>query len=516
MGRSTKREPARTGRGRVRAAFRVGAAVAALALFGCFDPGAGETPPDAQLYFPVGLALSESGKYLFVVNSDFDLRYNAGTVQALDVTAIEAHAHACEIPPGSSATSPAAKDCDISDASQFVRGAVRIGAFGADILGVPRYTGDGDPLDATHGRLLVPVRGDATVTFIDYDETSTGLILGCYRGAKEGDGAPGGRAATACDVPWRVGTNPSQNSRQLTLEGEPFSIAAPSYWGAIPRPDPDPTKPTPPIPEPRRSGGIATVIHQDTGDVSLYVGTVKPSQTLGDLPQARLSFTLGGLPAGGTSITALDIPETPFTPRFLVTNRSQSNVYVLSYFGDPGTTDRAALFISDIVPIPTNSAGYDTRGALVDPPTKDEPVTRPIRVFLTNRTPASLVVGEIDPDSKKLHFYENVPLPLGPSRITRAELPRLDPDGTTRLHTLLLIASFDQRQIVTYDPDLRRIGNVVRVGRGPYALAIDNVNKLGFVANFTESTVQVIELDPANTRYFQEPIYTVGTPLKPI
>ena len=474
-------------------------AAVGVGVVGCFDPGAGDVPPDAQLNFPVGLALSQSGKYLFVVNSDFDLRYNAGTVQALDVRAIEEHARACELPAGSSATLPAAKDCDFSDASEFVRGAVRIGAFGADAVSIPRYDGSGAQLDATRGWLLVPVRGDATVTFVDYDETSTGLVLGCSHGAKEGDGDPRVRPATACESAWRIGNQPSQDARQLTLEGEPISIAIPTAWGASP------------TDEPRHSGGIAAVVHQDSGDVSLIIGTSRA----GDVPQARLATTLSGLPAGGSSITALDLPESPFTPRFLVTNISQSNVYVLSYFGYQGSLDRAALVISDIIPIPTNSAGYDTRGALVDPPTPDEPSSRPIRVFLTNRTPASLVVGEIDPDSKRLHFFENVPLPLGPSRITRAELPRLDSDGTTRLHTLLVIASFDQRQIVTYDPDLRRIGNVARVGRGPYALAIDNANKLGFVANFTESTVQVIELDPANTRYFQEPIYTVGKPFNP-
>ena len=58
----------------------------ALASVGCYSAGDGQTPPEDRIYFPVGLALVNDQKHLLVANSDFDLQYNAGTLNVLDVT----------------------------------------------------------------------------------------------------------------------------------------------------------------------------------------------------------------------------------------------------------------------------------------------------------------------------------------------------------------------------------------------------------------------------------------------
>jgi hypothetical protein len=54
----------------------------------CVPPGDGVPPPADRIYFPVSLAISESGDHLFVVNSDFDLQFAQGTIQSLDVARI--------------------------------------------------------------------------------------------------------------------------------------------------------------------------------------------------------------------------------------------------------------------------------------------------------------------------------------------------------------------------------------------------------------------------------------------
>src|SRR6266436_1748423 len=56
-------------------------AVVASCLAGCYSTGDGPDPSTA-LYFPVGLAVSPGGHALYVANSDFDLQFNAGTVEA--------------------------------------------------------------------------------------------------------------------------------------------------------------------------------------------------------------------------------------------------------------------------------------------------------------------------------------------------------------------------------------------------------------------------------------------------
>ena len=56
--------------------------LAGLLPAACFPPGEGIAPPGRDIYFPVGLSVDEQRNFLFIVNSDFDLQYNAGTVQS--------------------------------------------------------------------------------------------------------------------------------------------------------------------------------------------------------------------------------------------------------------------------------------------------------------------------------------------------------------------------------------------------------------------------------------------------
>ena len=66
-----------------------GAIAAAIAsgtgLYGCYATDKGPEPPPSSLYFPTGIAVSPGGTALFLTNSDFDLQYTGGTVQAVDL-----------------------------------------------------------------------------------------------------------------------------------------------------------------------------------------------------------------------------------------------------------------------------------------------------------------------------------------------------------------------------------------------------------------------------------------------
>src|SRR5436190_12328392 len=64
-------------------------AALALGLGGCYSTGDGPDPT-AALYFPVGLAVSPRGHALYVANSDFDLQFNAGTVETYELDDIRA------------------------------------------------------------------------------------------------------------------------------------------------------------------------------------------------------------------------------------------------------------------------------------------------------------------------------------------------------------------------------------------------------------------------------------------
>ncbi len=70
----------------------VAALGASVGVSACYSDSAGIEPPTSSLYFPTGLAVSRGGGALYVVNSDFDLRYNGGTLQSYDLTTIRRHA----------------------------------------------------------------------------------------------------------------------------------------------------------------------------------------------------------------------------------------------------------------------------------------------------------------------------------------------------------------------------------------------------------------------------------------
>src|SRR5689334_1863933 len=63
-------------------------ALLTAAAGGCYDTGDGTKPPVESFYFPVGLQVSHGGSVLYVVNSDFDLQFNGGTLQSYDLRLI--------------------------------------------------------------------------------------------------------------------------------------------------------------------------------------------------------------------------------------------------------------------------------------------------------------------------------------------------------------------------------------------------------------------------------------------
>lgn len=165
------------------------AAVFALAPGGCNVENEGIDPPADELIYPVGLAMDPGGAVLYVANANFDLKYNGGTVVAIDLDAVESHQGEANIPAA-----------DVIDAGS----SVRIGTFASDLVLSP----EGD-------RLFAPVRGDNSVTWIDV-EAGGGRRLRCW------GGSPGG-AAPPCTGEHVIGT--SLNALGLRLPSEPYGIA---------------------------------------------------------------------------------------------------------------------------------------------------------------------------------------------------------------------------------------------------------------------------------------------------
>lgn len=527
---------------------------AALTTSGCFSPGHGASPPLERLYFPVALALDSSAGHLFVANSDFDLQYNAGTLQSYDLDRLrgaiptlcaadadcsaDAHcdltataenagspSHYCVASSGPNANRPCgalenASDADLViypgrckyiDPQSLIIESVETGAFATDIVYRQR------PSDAPAGapaRLFLPVRGDATLHWVDVDDAGH---LDCGQGNNDG----------ACDADHRRGDDAdAENTRGLTLPSEPYGIDATA------------------------DGRALVIAHQTKGTASLFINDWTDGPTL-----QFLTTGLGDRPIGVAAVPVpklADVVSQSYQPGFLVTYRTAPEVDLLRFFDD-GVFDggsapsRPYLAFADRTLITANSTGDDSRGIVVDGTARrtaedqcgaqfcsggactldlyTECLQRAASlqpdVYVANRTPSSLLVGKLQhADTPTLSndlpaFYTSVPLTFGPSRVVLGNVK----NAAGELEKRVFAVCFDSRQIFIYDPVRRRTEKVIETGRGPQALAVDvderEGHALAYVAHFTDSYIGVISLDQRFPASYGTIIASVGRPSAP-
>ena len=561
-----------------------------LIAAGCYDAGNGTPPPLDQIYYPVGLGVSAGGNVLYVANSDFDLQWNGGTIQSYDLHQIrELAAREVVDPndpvlvphytrpvstPGSCPYNPPLLKSDGSGERQalgetcappldntfLVRDSVVIGAFATDLqlscsapLLTPSAWPNGLPCSPT--RLFVPVRGDATLTWADVgaddgtpplptDTASTysAFSLGCGR---DGD--------SRCDATHHAGNNPNEpgNTRNLTMPGEPFGMAQ------------------------TEDGAAIAITHQSSTQTSLFTtGFVQDNPPT----TPALQYIVGNVANGGIGIApiphdleAFGPTDTVPNPAFLETNITTPTIDLLRYYPDDGVYSASTLYRpfldkEETISLTTNATGTDSRGLAMDStprlrckqllgtdPTQAqlEACARlPARVFISDRTPPTLIVGEVgEPstsndgtyDADALVLFKNLPMGVGASRVYLA--PIVDSNGNYALRVFIIC--FDSASMYIYDPEAQMVENIVRVGDGPYAVAFDPFTfddvaagnpvppdpapfstdpaliskkyRFAYVASFTNSFIQAIDLDNsrADKSTFESVALTFGPPTAP-
>lgn len=530
-----KRSRSRRGRGAGRWAQSAALGAASLgAATGCFTSDDGLAPPKASFYYPTGLSVSPGGTALFVANSDFDLQYSGGTVQALDLVALRGELATVRRALGDSGGSASAcgglgpntqrilvpGPCGPLDAASKITRWATIGAFASGSLLAHRPDGEA----GAAARLFVPVRGDPSVTFFEItdDRVDPPVVpAGCGQTVCLECGVQG--SERRCGPEHRVGEDPTDNPRGLVLPVEPVGIAA------------------------TEDGKALVVAHQTTNQASLLFNDWAGQPTL--------EYFLGNLPAGPAEVAA--VPEPRFAqqarvanpsfdyqPSFLMTYRAAAEVDVLRFHADEGSSPRRPFLTRVFAePIQTNSSGADSRGIAVDPSARraceagcdpaDVACLRscadiPIRVFVANRAPATLLLGELATEITEtevggvktatgafdtLHIYDSVALATGPSKVVLGEV--IDSSGERKLRVFAV--AFDSRLVFSYDPEARRVESIIRTGRGPHAIAFDVADDHAYmyVGHFTDSYVGVVDLDMRNSVTFGEMFASVGAPLPP-
>lgn len=527
---------------------RVCAALLALSSSACFPPGDGIAPEESGIYFPIGLALDQSGRFLLLANSDFDLQFNAGVVQSLDLQRLEevtprvcsadsdcSSEQRCDLEPtaensgipshfcvgtsGEYAGRPCGPYGEASASARLAspgrcgyvdpekpqggggslfRDAVQVAAFAKDLVYKPR------PPDAGAGsaRVFVPVGGDATLHWMDVDDDGE---LDCGQGA-----------TNECDDAHRVGDDTEGESLyDQRMPTEPFGIAA----------SPD--------------GRVITVTHQTVGQVSAFVNPWDGPPRLASIETGLPSRPMNLATVPAAELLAED--DARPAPGFLTTFRNSPSVTLLrfyddGYFSSAGEDARPYLATVGNVALRSNDPGDDSRGIAVDASKRqqaeaecaDEPAdTRvdclraaalePLDVYVASRSPPSLLVGrtgvaQTATGGRDLPvFYDSVPLSFGPSRVVLGDVVTQDGSPARRV----FVVCFDSRWIYVYDPEKRRIETQIETGRGPHAVVVDGPRGRAYVAHFSDSYLGVVSLDQRVPEQYGRLIATIGEPTPP-
>lgn len=443
---------------------RRGAAALALSLLGLAAVGACTAsseevrPPADQIFFPTGLALSPDGSALFVGSANSDLRYDSGTVTSIATADVEAVVRAWQadrtIPaeqcPRADGTPCCAVDqnaletldCDeslfLDDAAGNPRpgSTVRVGNFGTALA--VQDLGDGN------ARLIVPVRGDPSITWIDWSGASKTLACG------------GGEGLPLCDDAHRL-TRVRGDADLPAIADEPYGAYADS------------------------AGQFAMVSHLTSGTITLVDSPKDGTPQVVDSLSGLFASDANGV-RGASGVAARD-------GIVYITSRTDPRVHMMtvarppeqvpfivpsSYFflravggtgGDSGDSrgiafgaggDRAYLIVRDPPTVQQYDTSLNAQGA---------PRNELLAATDICRQGSSIVVGD-----------------LGGAVGER-----------------VFVACYQSGELYVLDGRAGlRVDSVTDIGRGPYSLALAAEKKLLFVSNFLEDSVAVIDADPAS------------------
>ena len=208
---------------------------------GCNFGESGIAPPANRIFLPAGVAADPGGGFLYVVNSNSDLRYNAGTVVAVDlsrIALIPASPPLCS-KTRFSRTEPVADDyccTDVNDSKivncnepQFIQSnaTISIGSFG----GAVQLSSD----ESNIRRLFVVVRAEPSVTYADVTvandpQGAATVSMRCQRPQSETWTQP---PLASCDDNWKVRRPGGATPGALVLPEEPHSLSLDPKLGAL-------------------------------------------------------------------------------------------------------------------------------------------------------------------------------------------------------------------------------------------------------------------------------------------
>jgi hypothetical protein len=422
---------------------------ALLLACACDFENPGDPPPEAEIYLPTGLALSAQSsdsapRFLYLMNSNYDLRYNAGSIQAFDLDALDAAVQAC---PTHSAA------CQIPSDHRVLADEVLIGSLATSIGFSP-----------DHRRLYVAARTDASMTFIDIDETA----------ARNEDVLRCAETARRCSPNNKRGNDASVNVRRLRLPTEPVGLVSLPAASIYAQPDSS------------LDGMNYVLLAHRFGQVSLFLDTGRksPDQEYTVVGPELIDVREGLQP----EITGVTFDPATRLAYLSVYARGSTLVLpkVLGRVGiapEPVPHD-VLLYDAGALNLDGVSQQRDTRAVSMNP-------SVPTQALVVSRDPAALlwadVAGSLDGSlpAGSAPARRTLKIGAGPSRLALGELAG---------RPIAAVSCFDSHEVFIVDTANADVLAIVHNLNGPFELAIDSVRKRLYVADFRSSIVQVMDL----------------------
>lgn len=536
-------------RQRKRSAWLLGAlgSLAATLSAACNLDESGVPPPPGKLAYPIAVALSREPmpRTLFVANSNFDLTYSAGSVQAYDLNQLAQRFEACRnqdavaavdagmmvpdrtmylgIDGGSldaGGLSDAGSDLLPADGGMVVRGmdggtidlpprgngarfSVPKGAFceesddgalddccfaaGEMVLDSARNEVAIDSfatalaVSGDNRRLYVPISSRSRLVYLDVDQGR----LSC---GDDGDRCTRG-----------PGRGRSDEVPDEKFPGQPMSIAVGTLGdlgitdqalaGAMGKSAASP---------------VVLTAHE-LGGLSLFVesgplGSPASAPVLESVQENRLreptSVTVDG---ENKFVYVTTARENAAIARFSARLLPEADRDGDGREREPGP--RELLYQTSRILISGVAAGEELRDVAVDP---DDPS----RLFaLTRGSPQSVIFMRLERTSPLLEarVVDAERVGAGPSKLRYVKLGE---------RPFLLVSAYDARAITIIDANTRRTVAEVRNLSGPYDMAVDAARRLLYVADFRTSVVRVVDLAGLLDSRLRPPgiIATIGAP----
>jgi len=519
---------------------------AALAAPACKLNQQGVAPPRDRIAFPASALVDPDGRWLYVANSNSDLRYNNGTLVAVDLHAVtrdrfgDAAAHVpaptwqvCQGPDRVRVASDPDPCCwDLLDHTILncderlyipAASTVEIGSFSAgmvfepfkDAAGACSLVTPGDkckdlaspptrhgcnlcetcPGDDVAGRLFLGVRGNSSLTYL-YTKRVT-----------DADPAIGTRPDFSCPNAELAGDDPRVCQIQSTKMDSDFGPASQATPVLVP------DEPYALALDTERDllfvGNLhGDTAHPQTGGISLF-DIARPSAKADDAPvfigPSQAFFNPDG--NGSFGITSL----TKDGDKLYASSRFTTNVVNVVPQVAPADLCHVQSLMPGGISVVAGSDVYTTplvgaeiRGITFMPEGN--------RAFALQRVPPALVGFDI---SRPPDPYGNFPTDVLETCAGPTFLQRFDAGDGARLY----VTCFDQGQIYVFDPYVPRLLTIINAGRGPAGIAFpqepakgngnngtDGTTKAGpvlaYIVGFSANDIPVLDLTPdAETRY---------------